>query len=110
MAYDQKLATRIESALKGKRGISQKSMFGGLCFLHRGNMLCGVDNKSRLMVRVGPEQYERVLKLKHAKKMTFTGRALKGMIYVDQAGTKTGVSLKRWIERGLEFTVTLPKK
>lgn len=113
MGFDEQLAKKIEEALKGKRGIRgivQKKMFGGLCFLHNGNMLCGVDNKSRLMVRVGPAQYEKALKMKHAKEMDFTGRSLKGMIYVDPEGAKSARDIARWIDIGLNFTKTLPKK
>ena len=58
MACDEKLAKRVEAVLNDKGGITRRKMFGGLCFLHNGNMLCGVDNKNNLMVRVGPEQYE----------------------------------------------------
>lgn len=110
MGFDEKLAKKVEVSLKGKRGITNKKMFGGLCFLHNGNMLRGVDNKSRLMVRVGPEQHEKIMKLKHAKKMDFTGKALKGMIYVGAEGTKTTRDITRWVDMGLNFTKTLPKK
>ena len=108
--YDEKLAEKVRLSLKGKHGISEKKMFGGLCFLHNGNMLCGVDNKSQLMVRVGADKYDSAIKLKHARKMDFTGKSLKGMIYVDSDGTRTQASLAKWITMGLEFTTTLPKK
>lgn len=110
MAYDEKLAEKVRRILKGKRGISEKKMFGGLCFLHHGNMLCGVDNKSRLMVRVGADNYPKALKTKHAREMDFTGRPLKGMIYVDPEGTRNKAGLTKWIEMGLNFTRTLPRK
>ncbi len=110
MPVDEKLIERVEKALHRKRGITQKKMFGGICFLHNGNMLCGVDNKSRLMVRVGPEKYEAALKRKHARKMDFTGKPMKGMIYVDSPGVKSVDLAKKWIEFAMEFTKTLPHK
>lgn len=73
-------------------------------------MLCGADIKYGLSVRVGPEQYEKILKLKHTKKMDITGKPMKGLIFVDPAGYKTNASLSKWIERGLVYTKTLPKK
>lgn len=110
MAYDEALAQRIEQSLAGTKGITSKKMFGGLAFLHHGNMLCGVDNKHNLMLRVGPEQYDKALKHKYAREMDFTGRPLKGMIYIEPAGFKNQTSLDKWINMGLAFTTSLPKK
>ena len=109
MAYDEKLAERIRGVLARKRGITEKKMFGGLCFLLRGNMLCGVMG-SDLMVRVGPDAYEDALGRAHAREMDFTGRPLKGMVSVDAAGLRTGRQLGAWVERGLGFARTLPAK
>lgn len=110
MAHDEKLNQRIREVLKGKRAITEKNMFGGLCFFHHGNMLCGADSKNGLMVRVGPCQYEKVLQLKHARKMNITGLPMKGLIFVGHDGYKTKSLLKKWVERGLTFTKTLPPK
>ncbi len=110
MAHDEKLNQRVREVLKGKRGITERNMFGGLCFMHNGNMLCGADQKHGLMVRVGPKQYEEVLKLKYARKMDITGVPMKGLIFVDPAGYKTKSSLMKWIDKGLTFTKSLPKK
>jgi hypothetical protein len=67
-----------------------------------------VDN--RLMLRVGPENHEATLKLKHAQPMDFTGRSMKGMVYVESAGCATTAAVKVWVKRALEFTVALPPK
>lgn len=109
MAHDEKLNKRLQEVLKGKRGITEKNMFGGLCFMHYGNMLCGADLKHGLSVRVGPEQYEKVLKLKHARIMDITGVPMKGLVFVNMEGYKTKVALSKWVDRGLAFTKTLPK-
>lgn len=106
---DDKLAKRIEEVLKGKRGITSKKMFGGTCFLLHGNMLCGVA-KGKLVARVGPEAYESCLKLKNASEMTFTGKPMKGMIYVAKEGCKTNSQLGKWIDRSMDFVKTLPRK
>ena len=110
MAHDQELNERIREILKGTRGITEQNTFGGLCFLHYGNMVCGGDVKHGLMVRVGADNYEKYLKLEYAREMKFTGRAMTGLITVDPEGYRTKAQLKRWVERGLEFTSTLPKK
>ena len=81
MAYDEYLAERIRKALKRRKGITEKKMFGGICLLLDGNMVGGVVNDD-LMVRVGPDGYEDALKQPHARPMDFTGKPLKGMVYV----------------------------
>jgi len=110
VAHDKKLNQRIRDVLKGKRGITEQNMFGGLCFMHNGNMLCGADDKNGLMVRVGVDQYDSALKLKHARKMDITGKPMKGLLFVAPDGYKTKAQLAKWVERGLSFTKTLPIK
>ena len=109
MNYDNELTDRIADLLKGKRGITTKKMFGGLCFLHYGNMLCGTL-KTKLVARVGPEQYDKALKLTYARPMDFTGKPIRGMVYVVPEGIKTKAALSRWIDRCFNFACTLPKK
>ncbi len=110
MAHDEKLCGRIREVLEGQQGITEQNMFGGVCFLHNGNMLCGCDLKHGLSVRVGPDQYEKAMKLKHAREMDLTGVPLKGLIFVDVDGYKTKRTLAQWIDRGLAFAKTLPRK
>ena len=110
MPYDEVLYQRICKLLKSSKGVDSKKMFGGICFMHNGNMLCGIAGQ-RLMVRVGPAQYDSALKLKHASVMDFTGKPMKGFIFVSLNGTKTDASLRKWIDLGFNFTSTLkPKK
>lgn len=110
MAYDEDLFQRIAQILKATKGIEPKKMFGGICFMHKGNMLCGIDGQ-RLMVRVGPDQYDHALSLKHASVMDITGRPMKGFIFVSPKGMKSTTDLKKWVNRGLNFTSSLaPKK
>lgn len=74
-----------------------------------GNMACGVEKK-KLVVRVGPDDYEKLLKHKHVRKMDFTGKPLKGFIYVMPDGLNRTDSLKKWVDRGVQFAQSLPKK
>ncbi|MDT8445928.1 MAG: TfoX/Sxy family protein [bacterium] len=109
MAYDEGLAERIESALAQIELLSHKKMFGGLCFLVGGNMLAGVIGE-RLMLRVGPELYEPALSKLHAGPMDFTGKAMKGLVYVEPEGFESEEDLKDWLALALGFVATLPPK
>jgi TfoX/Sxy family transcriptional regulator of competence genes len=109
MAYDEKLAQRIREVLERRRGISEKKMFGGLAFLVNGHMACGVQGDD-LMVRVGPDDYESALRKTGARPMDFTGRPLKGMVYVGPRGHRRAASLRAWVEQGLSYVRSLPPK
>jgi TfoX/Sxy family transcriptional regulator of competence genes len=102
VSYDEKLAARIRSILGDRDDVVEKRMFGGLCFMVGGSMCCGLT-KTDFMVRVGPAQYENALSQPHARPMDFTGRPLKGMVYVSPEGLRTDAALARWIRRGLAF-------
>ncbi len=109
MAYDEALADRIGVILNDQPNVVGKKMFGGIAFMVSGNMCCGVV-KDTLMLRVGAENYESLLSLPHAREMDFTGKSMKGMIYVDPEGLETEEELKTWVERALEFVLSLPAK
>jgi TfoX/Sxy family transcriptional regulator of competence genes len=109
MAYDETVAKRVRSALGKTPDVVEKKMFGGIAFMVRGNMCCGVIG-DRLMLRVGPDGYEAVLSRPHATPMDFTGRPMKGMVYVEPAGFASAGDLKAWIARAMEFTLSLPVK
>lgn len=109
MAYDEKLASQVREVLKRKRGVSEKKMFGGVCFLVHGHMACGVVGED-LCVRVGPDAYDDALKKPGAREMDFTGRPLKGMVYVGPRGYRRAPSLKVWVEQGLSYVRSLPPK
>lgn len=109
MAYDEKLALRIRLALAEQDGIAEMRMMGGLCFMLHGNMFCGIT-KSDLVVRVGSERYEDLLAQPHARPMDFTGRPLRGFIYVSPGGYRTDRMLRQWLDRAAEFASSLPKR
>jgi hypothetical protein len=110
MALDEKLNQRIRDIVSERKGVTETKMFGGLCFMHNGNMMCGGDLKYGFSVRVGPEAYEEALKLNHAREMDLTGVPLKGLVFVASEGIRTKTMLTKWIDRGMAFTETLPPK
>ena len=109
MAYDQKLADRARALLSRREGFSEKKMFGGLCFLLNGNMCCGIVG-DELMVRVGADAYEKSLARAHAREMDFTGRPMRGFVYVGAEGVKTKRTLASWLEAGTAYAGSLPPK
>lgn len=72
-------------------------------------MFVGVT-ESRLMVRVGPVEYAQALAQPGAREMDFTGKPMKGYVFVDEQGTRQDKDLAAWVERGLKFVRTLPNK
>ena len=109
MAYDEALAGRVRDAMAGRDGVSERKMFGGLCFMLNGNMLAGV-NRSGLMLRVGPARFDATLAKPGARPMDFTGRPMAGFIYVDRAAVESDEGLNSWLNEALGFVETLPPK
>lgn len=109
MAYDEQLADRVRRLLARRDGLTERKMFGGIAFMLGGNMCCGVV-KSDLMVRVGPEQHDKALALPGARPMDFTGRPMKGMVFVRPAGYRDGKALAAWVKRGADYAASLPAK
>lgn len=109
MAYNAALAKRVRVVFKTRTDVVEKKMFGGLCYMVSGHMCCGIINDT-LMARVGPAQYGNCLGLPHTREMDFTGKPMKGMVYVDPAGIGTEPDLVAWISRCLDFVESLPPK
>jgi len=109
MAYDEGLAERLRDVLSEQMSVTEKKMFGGLAFLWQGHMFCGIVGEE-LMVRVGAERYEQALLEPHTRAMDFTGRPMKGYVYVEPEGFEADDELKNWVNRGLEFVLSLPPK
>ena len=108
MAYDERLAERMREAL-APASAREVRMFGGLAFMVRDHMCCGVMGNA-LLARVGPEAYPAALRQKHVRKMEFTGRPLVGYVLVDPPGIESADDLARWLEACLAFVGTLPPK
>jgi len=109
MPYDEGVAERIRELFADRHDVEEKKMFGGIAFMLRGHMCVGVVHDV-LMARVGPDQYETALKQPHARKMDFTGKPMKGFLYVDPAGFESDDQLQDWISLCESFIKTLPPK
>ena len=109
MAFDEGLAERIRELTGSDPSMSERKMFGGLCFMSGGSMSFGVLG-SEIMVRVGPDAYAEALQLPHAREMDFTGRSMRGMVYVDPDGISEDDDLEAWLLRGLSYARSLPPK
>lgn len=107
MAYDEALVARVRAVLsRTERDVVAKKMFGGVCFMVRGHMCCGVTDV--LMLRVGKDAHAAALARPHARPMTFTGRPMDGFVFVDPPGWKTDKALAAWLARGTAHVATLP--
>lgn len=106
--YDEKLADRVRKSLAGRKKITERKMFGGIAFLLNGKMFCGVI-KNDLVIRTGPEYYEKALAKPHARPMDFTGRPMRGFVYVGLGGCKTEKTLSAWVNSGFVYVVSLKK-
>lgn len=103
MAYDEKLADRVREFISLSHKITEeKKMFGGLCFMVNDKMCVGVE-KERLMVRLNPDLMEAVIEKERCKPMDFTGRIMKGYVFVDIEVLNTKRKLEYWINLALEF-------
>ncbi len=108
MAYNGKLAERIGKALTGERSVVMKEMFGGVAFMVQGKMAVGVI-KDDLMLRLDPADAEKALKEPHVRPMDFTGRPMKGYVYVAPAGYKSDAALKKWVAMSATYAAGLAK-
>lgn len=109
MAYDEGLAQRIRESLRIGGDVVEKKMFGGIAFMVDGNMCVGVVGDD-LMARVGPKQYPQALARPDAREMDFTGKPLKGFVYVDAAGIESDAALQEWLDLACAFVQDLPPK
>ena len=109
MAYNEKLAERVRKLLARRRGLVERKMFGGIAFMLRGNMCCGVLNDD-LILRMGPELGEQALQRRNTREFDFTGRPMKGFVVVEPAGTKSKAALEGWLQKAVGFVKTLPPK
>lgn len=109
MAYDEALAERVRQALAPRRDVEEKRMFGGIAFMVASHMAVGVE-KERLMVRLSPERAEACLKEPHVRPMDFTGRPMKGFLYVEAAGVRTAAGVRKWVMRAVDHATSLPPK
>lgn len=103
MAYNERLADRTREIISlTHKKVEEKKMFGGLCFMVNGKMCVGVEQE-RLMVRLDPEKYDEAMEQEGCKPMDFTGKIMKGYVFVDIDSLNTKKKLEYWIKLALEF-------
>jgi TfoX/Sxy family transcriptional regulator of competence genes len=103
MAYNEKLAGRVREMIGATHNITEeKKMFGGLCFMVNDKMCVGVESE-RVMIRLDPEKYDEVIEKEGCQPMDFTGKVMKGYVFVDMDVLKTQKQLDYWIQLALAF-------
>jgi TfoX/Sxy family transcriptional regulator of competence genes len=103
MAYDEKLADNVRELIAAKhKKIEEKKMFGGLCFMVNAKMCVGVE-KERMIVRLNPEKYDEVMEKEGCRPMDFTGKVMKGFVFVDANVLTTKKKLEYWVNLALEY-------
>src|SRR5262245_35105580 len=108
MAHDARLAMRLRDALADRRGVTEKRMFGGVCFMLRGHMLCGIGKRG-FMFRVGKDQDAEALARPAAMPMEFGRRRMHGFVWVDPAACGAR-DLAGWLALAEKFVATLPAR
>jgi TfoX/Sxy family transcriptional regulator of competence genes len=110
MAYDNDIGQQIDKIYGSKAGITSKRMFGGVCYLHRGNMAFGIY-KDNIIVRLGSEdEAEGYVDGGQALPFDITGRAMKGWIMVPKSKLTRRSDYRRWLDKGLKLAKSLPSK
>lgn len=109
MAFSEELALRVRQSLGEQTSVTERKMFGGLCFMVHGNMLGGVMG-DEVIVRVGADRYEDALKQPHTREMDFTGRPMRGFVVVASEGIASDEHLDEWVRQGVQFATSLPPK
>lgn len=109
MAFDEGLAERIREILRDRRGVTERKMFGGLAFMLDGRMFVGILGDT-FMARVGLDDYAKALAQKHVREMDFTGKPMKGYVFVAPEGFESDAALEGWVGRCAKFAESLPPK
>jgi TfoX/Sxy family transcriptional regulator of competence genes len=110
MAYDEDLANRIRELIAGEAAVTEKKMFGGLAFLIGGHMSVAASGQGGLLVRVDPDEGEKLAAKPHTGPMVMRGREMAGWLRVDPEGVRTKRQLEPWVKRGVAYARSLPPK
>jgi TfoX/Sxy family transcriptional regulator of competence genes len=109
MAYNTKLEGKIDSAVKRWKDLDKKKMFGGVCWLLRGNMCFGIL-KDFLIVRMEKDLAKKSLNTRNVKPFDITGKTMAGWVMVEEAEWKNAAGLAKWMKLGKVFALSLPEK
>jgi TfoX/Sxy family transcriptional regulator of competence genes len=108
MAYSERLADRVRALLSDRDDVVERPMFGGLTFMVRGHMCCGVHG-DELIVRLHPDDEDSALARPYARPMDFTARPMRGFVTVAAEGLK-GQALRRWVSQAVAHADAQPAK
>lgn len=106
---DDDLLTSVRDVLAGRRGVVEKRMIGGRCFMVDGHLCCGVSREG-LMIRVGAGRSAHELSRPDVRPVEMGGRALPGYVRVDGAALGSVAAVAAWVELGVAFVETLPPR
>jgi TfoX/Sxy family transcriptional regulator of competence genes len=111
MAYNEKLADKVREIISlTHKKVEEKRMFGGLCFMVNDKMCVGVEQE-RMMVRLDPAMYDDVMEMEGCRPMDFTGKIMKGFVFVDIEALNTKKKLEYWIKLALDYNkIAKPSK
>ncbi len=109
MAYNEEFAERIRDIVIVAPGYSERKMFGGVGYMVFGNMACGVI-RDYLIVRVGPDAYDDTLAEPNVRPFDMSGPPMRGWVAIAMEHLADDKTLQAWIDRGIAFAITLPKK
>ena len=110
MAYDLDLAERIRECIGAESGVSERRMFGGLAFLINGNLSVSASGHGGLLLRIEPEQTEKLAARAHAQRFVMRGREMTGWLRVEPEGVRTKRDLARWVALSVAYARSLPPK
>lgn len=103
MAYNEKLANNVRELIATThKNTEEKAMFGGLCFMVNEKMCLGI-HKERLMVRIDPGMYDELMEKEGCRPMDFTGKVMKGLVFVDAEVLNSKKKLEYWVNLALEY-------
>ncbi|MBF8265934.1 MAG: hypothetical protein HW384_1798 [Dehalococcoidia bacterium] len=109
MPYNVEIEKRIDKIISSWPYLQKRKMFGGICYLFKGNMCFGIY-KDYLIVRTGPDLSITLLKEKYVVPMDITGKAMKGWVMVQEQGFSSSIKLSNWLQIGKEYAASLPPK
>jgi TfoX/Sxy family transcriptional regulator of competence genes len=109
VAYDEGLADRIREVISARSDVTERRMFGGVGFMIAGNMSVGVIGED-LIVRLDPEEAEAALEEPGVREFDFTGRPMKGWVFIAPEATAKDDDLTSWVDAGADYASSLPAK
>jgi TfoX/Sxy family transcriptional regulator of competence genes len=110
VAYDEELVDRIRALLGSELGVTERKMFGGLAFLAFGNMALAVSRQGGVLVRVDPDESDRLVEKTNAETAVMRNRPMQGWLRVAPEYLRTKRQLAKWVDLSVAYAASLPHK